>query len=180
MDNKILIGAGAVILLMYLYKKNQDTTPTDPQGGGGGGGGGVPMGPYSVGVPAGPITINNIPKVGVTPTTPTNPIVVSGLGGAKPVVGVPSNPNNNPYNSGIIPAAQGGSNVPRSGTTYVPTTSSGGSGVGGAGGYTYGGGGTGNPKKSGPAEQLFSGEYTNFVDTQFSDFVGNRPKYEFN
>jgi hypothetical protein len=178
MDNKILIGAGAVILLLYLYKKNQDTTSTEDTNGGGGGGGG--LGPIVGGVPAGPITINNIPNGGggVTPTTPTNPVVLSGLGGAKPVVGVPSNPNNNPINIGIVPISQGGSPTPIKGTVYVPTSST---GVGSSGGVVFGGGGTtGAPSKSGPAQQLFSGGYTNFVDPQFWDFVGNRPKYEFN
>jgi len=126
-NNLLVYGAVAVgaIFLYSRYAKKPTTPQEEPQGGGDGGGGGgggfAPIGPI------GPLTIipnvviQNIPRGGVvTPTTPTNPVVVSGLGGARPVVtastsstGVGNSGTGVSNTGGIVPVSQGGSTTPR-------------------------------------------------------------------
>ena len=127
-NNLLVYGAVAVgaIFLYSRYAKKPTTPQEEPQGGGGGGGGGgfAPIGPIG---PIGPlpiipnVVIQNIPRGSVvTPTTPTNPVVVSGLGGARPVVtastsstGVGNTGTGVSNTGGIVPVSQGGSTTPR-------------------------------------------------------------------
>ena len=109
------IAVGAI----YLYNRyaKKETPKEEPNGGGGGGGGGFfpPMPP----TPNPNLVIQDIPRGGiVTPTTPTNPVVLSGLGGAKPVVTASTSSTgvgattNAPSNTGIT-----GIGTPTSSTT---------------------------------------------------------------
>lgn len=103
MENKYLIGLGAIALGMFAYsryaKKDNSGQGEDSNTGGGGGGigGGGFMPNFTTPqippiLPSVPIIPIVTPLKGqvVVPTTPTNPIVISGLGGARPVVAVPS------------------------------------------------------------------------------------------
>lgn len=169
MENKYLIGLGAIALGMFAYsryaKKDDSGQGEDPNTGGGGGGGGtffpnIPTPPAPPAPPIPPIPPVIPARVIVTPTTR---------------VAATTTQMNNPIQSGITRSGVSGTGINTGGITGAGTgttsggsgsgtgtgTTSGGSGVGGAGGYTYGGGGTGNPKKSGPATQQFSGGYGN-------------------
>lgn len=104
-----MYGAVAVgaIYLYNRYTKKEKPLGEEPQGGGGGGGGGYfpPMPP----IPNPNLVVQDIPRGGiVTPTTPTNPVVVAGLGGAKPVVNASTSSTSvgattsAPTNTGIV------------------------------------------------------------------------------
>lgn len=108
------IAVGAI----YLYNRytKKETPKEEPNGGGGGGGGFFPPMPPT---PNPNLVIQDIPRGGiVTPTTPTNPVVLSGLGGAKPVVTASTSSTgvgattNAPSNTGIT-----GIGTPTSSTT---------------------------------------------------------------
>ena len=104
-----MYGAVAVgaIYLYNRYTKKEKPLGEEPQGGGGGGGGGYfpPMPP----IPNPNLVVQDIPRGGiVTPTTPTYPVVVAGLGGAKPVVNASTSSTSvgattsAPTNTGIV------------------------------------------------------------------------------
>ena len=128
MNNKNLLVYGAVAVgAIFLYSRyaKKGTNADEPQGGGGGGG--VPMGPIGP-LPLMPIVIQNIPRGGVvTPTTPTNPIVLSGLGGAKPYVTASTsstgvgNTGTGVSNTGGITGAGMGTSTSGAGTTSTTT-----------------------------------------------------------
>jgi hypothetical protein len=86
-NNNLLMYGAIAVGAIYLYNRytKKETPKEEPNGGGGGGGGGFfpPMPP----LPNPNLVVQEIPRGSViTPTTPTNPVVVAGLGGAKPVV----------------------------------------------------------------------------------------------
>lgn len=130
MTNKnLLIYGGAAVVALYLYNRytTKPTSKGEEQGGGGGGGG---FGPIVGFPPVGPLTINNIvpPSTGgITPTSPTNPVVVSGLGGAKPVVTASTsstgvgNTGTGVSNTGGITGAGTGTTTSGSGTSSTTT-----------------------------------------------------------
>jgi hypothetical protein len=128
MNNKNLLVYGAVAVgAIFLYSRyaKKGTNAEEPQGGGGGGG--VPMGPIGP-LPIMPVVIQNIPRGGVvTPTTPTNPVVVSGLGGARPVVTASTsstgvgNTGTGISNTGGITGAGMGTSTSGAGTTSTTT-----------------------------------------------------------
>lgn len=132
-NNLLLYGAvavGAVLIYNRYAKKPMPQGEEEPQGGGGGGGGG--FGGGTIVIPALPapspaVTIQNIipPRPAnqgrvVVPTTPTNPIVLSGLGGARPQVNASTSSTSVGAQSGvgvtntggIAPISQGGSPTP--------------------------------------------------------------------
>lgn len=132
MNNKNLLVYGAVAVgAIFLYNRyaKKGTNADEPQGGGGGGGGGgVPMGPIGPFPVVPNVVIQNIPRGGVvTPTTPTNPIVVSGLGGARPVVTASTsstgvgNTGTGVSNTGGITGAGMGTSTSGAGTTSTTT-----------------------------------------------------------
>ncbi len=129
MNNKNLLVYGAVAVgAIFLYNRyaKKGTNADEPQGGGGGGG--VPMGPIGPFPVVPNVVIQNIPRGGVvTPTTPTNPIVVSGLGGARPVVTASTsstgvgNTGTGVSNTGGITGAGMGTSTSGAGTTSTTT-----------------------------------------------------------
>ena len=106
-----MYGAVAVgaIYLYNRYTKKEKPLGEEPQGGGGGGGGGGGYFPPMPPMPNPNLVVQDIPRGGiVTPTTPTNPVVVAGLGGAKPVVNASTSSTSvgattsAPTNTGIV------------------------------------------------------------------------------
>ncbi len=139
MYGAIAVGA---IYLYNRYTKKEKPLGEEPQGGGGGGGGGFfpPMPP----TPNPNLVIQDIPRGGiVTPTTPTNPVVLSGLGGAKPVVTASTSSTgvgattNAPSNTGITGIGMG---TGTSGTGTSMTTTQGGNVFKPFDGYNFNGG----------------------------------------
>jgi hypothetical protein len=128
MNNKNLLVYGAVAVgAIFLYNRYAKKPTTPQEESQGGGGGGVPMGPIGP-LPIMPVVIQNIPRGGVvTPTTPTNPIVVSGLGGAKPYVTASTsstgvgNSGTGISNTGGITGAGMGTSTSGAGTTSTTT-----------------------------------------------------------
>lgn len=106
-----VVAVGAIFLYNRYTKKSTPQEEENQGGGGKGGGGG--FFPMPIIPPIAPIIPIVTPLKGqvVVPTTPTNPIVVSGLGGAKPVVAVSSS-STGVGNSGI--------GVPNSGFAFKP------------------------------------------------------------
>lgn len=124
MTNKNLLIYGAVAVgAIFLYNRytTKPTPKEEEQGGGGGGGGGVFPSPILPVVPN--VIIQNIPRpVGVTPTTPTSPVVVSGLGGARPVV-TASTSSTGVGNTGVGVSNTGGITGAGTGTSGSGTSS---------------------------------------------------------
>jgi hypothetical protein len=117
-NNNLLMYGAIAVGAIYLYNRytKKETPKEEPNGGGGGGGGFFPPMPPT---PNPNLVIQDIPRGGiVTPTTPTNPVVLSGLGGAKPVVTASTSSTgvgattNAPSNTGIT-----GIGTPTSSTT---------------------------------------------------------------
>jgi len=165
MENKYLIGLGAIALGMFAYsryaKKDDSGQGEDPNTGGGGiGGGGIP----------------NLPTPPIPPIPPTNPVVPARVGltptsRGTVVVAATIKAMNNPLQSGITRSGVSGTGMNTGGITGAGTgtttgtgagtgTTSGGSGSG-SGTGTRTGSVTGAPARTGPATQLFSGGYDN-------------------
>jgi hypothetical protein len=167
MNRDVLLGAGVVLAFIVLVnraKKNQ-VTDTDTQGGGGGGGMGG--GPFIGGVPAGPLTVNNIVQPAARPanqgrsyyaadvtksidTTPTRAVTSSTE--AKAIQTATNT-------GGIVPVAQGGSSTPTYSTGTVTQA---------------------DLAKGMAGNTVFKPFNGSFVDSKFLGFVGSTPKFEFN
>lgn len=130
-NNKLLIYGAVAVGAIVLYSRYSKTpTQQEEQGGGsaGGGGGFGPVGPLPI-IPVTPnvVVVNPPSRGGIKPITMTNPIVLSGLGGAKPVVSAPSSSTSAGAQSGvgvsntggIVPISQGGSPTPTYSTGTV-------------------------------------------------------------
>ena len=164
MNRDVLLGAGVVLAFIVLVnraKKNQ-VTDTDTQGGGGGGG--IGGGPFIGGVPAGPLTVNNIVQPAARPANQGQVITAVGIKDTTPTAAVTSSAQAKAIETatntgGIIPIGQGGSSTPTYSTGTV----------------------TQADLKSGVAgNTVFKPFNGSFVDAKFLGFVGSTPKFEFN
>jgi hypothetical protein len=132
-NNKLLLYGAVAVGAIFLYNRyaKKPTPQQEEEGGNGGGGGGFgPVGPIGPlpNIPNVFVVNTATPKGGiVTPTTPTNPIVLSGLGGAKPKVNASTSTSTTGGMSGvgvsntggIVPISQGGSVTPKFSTGSV-------------------------------------------------------------
>ncbi len=163
MNRDVLLGAGVVLAFIVLVNRAKKNQVTDTKGGGGGGGFGG--GPFVGGVPAGPMTVNNIIQPatsggGVKPT-PVSPTVAAGLGSTQVAASTSSTGVGNTgvgveNTGGIVPVGQGGSVTPTYSTGTV----------------------TQADLKSGVAGNTVFKPFSG--DAKFLGFVGSRPKFEFN
>jgi len=119
MENKYLIGLGAIALGMFAYsryaKKDDSGQGEDPNTGGGGIGGGIGGG----GIP-------NLPTPPIPPTPPTNPVVPARVGltptsRGTVVVAATTKPMNNPLQSGITRSGVSGTGMNTGGITGAGT-----------------------------------------------------------
>lgn len=137
MENKYIIGAGLVALGLFAYSryaKKDESGQEEEQGGGGGGIGGGGFGSAFVNpitnqptTPTTPTTPSTPVKVGITPVTIKNPIILSGLGAGKPTAATTSSTG-----AGAVSGVGSGGGITGVGTggTGSPSTSVGtGSGV---------------------------------------------------
>lgn len=172
MENKYLIGLGAIALGMFAYsryaKKDDSGQGEDPNTGGGGGGGGIGGGGFMPNFPTPPI-----PPTPPTPPTPPSrppnqgriidPVFTKNTIPTRAITSsVEAQKLQTVTNTGITGIGMGkGTNT--GGITGAGTgtgTTSGGSGSG-SGTGTRTGSVTGAPARTGPATQLFSGGYGN-------------------
>jgi len=119
MENKYLIGLGAIALGMFAYsryaKKDDSGQGEDPNTGGGGIGGGIGGG----GIP-------NLPTPPIPPTPPTNPVETARVGVTPTsrgtvVVAAPTTQMNNPLKSGITGSGISGTGMNTGGITGAGT-----------------------------------------------------------
>ena len=119
MENKYLIGLGAIALGMFAYsryaKKDDSGQGEDPNTGGGGIGGGIGGG----GIP-------NLPTPPIPPTPPTNPVETARVGVTPTsrgtvVVAAPTTQMNNPLQSGITRSGISGTGMNTGGITGAGT-----------------------------------------------------------
>lgn len=162
MENKYLIGLGAIALGIFAYSRyaKKDDLGQGEDSNTGGGGGGIGGGGFMPNLDTG--TIPRIP--------PTNPVVTARVGVTPTsrgtvVVAAPTTQMNNPIQSGITRSGVSGTGIKTGGITGAGTgtgtgTTSGGSGSGSGTGTRFGSV-TGAPVRTGLATQLFSGGYGN-------------------
>ena len=129
MENKYLIGLGAIALGMFAYsrytKKDNSGQAEDPNTGGGGGGGGIGGGGFLPNPPLPPTP----PLPPLLPPTNPRPSVTFKPG---VVMGVPtSSQMNNTVVSGITPSGVSGTGTNTGGITGAGTGTTTGSGSGG-------------------------------------------------
>lgn len=135
MENKYIIGAGLVALGLFAYSryaKKDESGQEEEQGGGGGGGfGGAFVNPITnqPTTPTTPTTPSTPVKVGITPVTIKNPIILSGLGAGKPTAATTSSTGAGAQ-SGVTMPSGGIKPVVRTGSSSSSSSGIGNTGVG--------------------------------------------------
>lgn len=167
MNRDVLLGAGVVLAFIVLVNRAKKNEVTDTEGGGGGGG--IGGGPFLGGVPAGPLTVNNIVQPAARPANQGRSYNAADVTKSKdttPTAAVTSSAQAKAIETatntgGIVPIGQGGSSTP----TYSTGT------------VTQADLAKGMAGNTAAVFKPFNGS---FVDSKFLGFVGSTPKFEFN